>query len=409
MAADQPSPSNNSSLWRRLTDYHHRQQLTDYNDDDSLVYSVSVGELHSQHVADISSLRTLELIRQLSFDTSMPKIIDMCNKEGVPSNLGSLAPRVISPPLNHIVVQNLNRVCARSKTPSEISDSEGGYVADVDEMVIRDLPGQRGHPTRRRLACSYAVSSDSDTSCDDHSFTSSSESESYCDDPTASNSAHGIHHVDVSELEDDLLGPPLCTRLSTDSLLGWDLLCEEEEEGDAIDKMQYMSMALSSSSLAGDLATSYISKGWKQTKQGDGVWNSDHSTASGSTLRSTHYLRPRIDLVQQEYDEAIASAGYLAFTGEATEKQEADSQPAAPQDQGKKALRRKSFSLFKKKKTSYCSVRATNNKNKSYKVSKKSPYPLSPDRTVATSLAYCCSNDDQEYFALSFGGEVHTF
>ncbi|KAK1733035.1 hypothetical protein QTG54_016366 [Skeletonema marinoi] len=408
MAADQPSPSNNSSLWRRLTDYHHRQQLTDYNDDDSLVYSVSVGELHSQHVADISSLRTLELIRQLSFDTSMPKIIDMCDTEGVPSNIRRLAPQVISPPLHHV---DLNRVYARSKTPSEISDSEGGYVADVDEMVIRDIHRQTGLlPNRRRLACSYAVSSVSDdTSCDDHSFTSSSESESYCDDPTTSNSTLGIHHVDVSELEDDLLGPPLCTRLSTDSLLGWDLLCEEE--GDAIDKMRYISTALSSSSLVCDLATSYTSKGYTQTKQGEGVWNSDHSTASGSTLRSTHYLRPRIDLVQQEYDEAIASAGYLAFTGEATEKQEADSQPAAPQDQGKKALRRKSFSLFKKNKTSSCSVRATNNKNKSYKASKKSTYPLSPDRTVATSLASCCSNDDQEYFTIasSFRGEVPTF
>lgn len=56
--------------------------------------------------------------------------------------------------------------------------------------------------------------------------------------------------------------------------------------------------------------------------QSDGVWSSDQSRAFGSALHNTRLSR--INVVQQEYDEAIASARCLLFTENATGKQEAD-------------------------------------------------------------------------------------
>lgn len=402
MAADQPSLA--ISLWRRLTNHHHRQQkvLLDYNDeDDSLVYSVSVGGMLSRPVAERSSLRTLELIRQLSFDTSMPKLVDMCDAESTSSTVRRLEPQVISPPLHHVVVHNFDHDTA-SKTPSEMNDFEGGYVADFDDTKMNYLPEQNGLPNRRRLASDqspYAVSSVSITSCDDLSFTSSEE---FYLDPAGS-------HFDASKIEesdDDLVEPPLCTRLSTDSLQGWDLLCEQE--GNVTDKMQYISTALRPSSLVGDQVSSYVGKVYMQTQQGEG---------NQPTACAIQRFRPRIDAVKQEYDEAIASVGCLAFTKEATKKQEADPEKATPQDQGEKTLpSRRSLTLFNREKISPINLkisslssfssRPANNNIKSKDGCKKMD-PFSPDRTVATSIESCDSGDDQEYW--SFNPEVPSF
>ncbi len=403
MPADQPSLAN--SLWRRLTNHQQQQQQVslDYNDEDSLVYSVSVGGLHSRPVEDVSFLRTLELIRQLSFDTSMPKLVDICDAQNTTSAIKRLEPQVIPPPLHHIVVHNVDRVSA-SKTPS-MSDIEGGYVVDY-------IPEQTELPHRRRLASDqspYAVSTASITSCDDRSFTSSEEF--YWDDPAGS-------HFDASEIEeshDDLIGPPLCTRLSTDSLQGWDLLCEQQ--GNVIDKMQYISTALHSSTVVDDQVSSYVGKVYMQTQQRDGLWNTDKFLASASG-NSAQRFRPQINALKQEYDEAIASVGCLAFTEEATKKRDDNAQSAAPQDQGKKTLfRRRSLTLFKREKispinlkisslSSFSSRPATGN-IKSHDGSEKM-YPLSPDRTVATSIGSCDSGDDQEYLARSFNADVTT-
>eukprot|EP00984_Skeletonema_dohrnii_P028849 scaffold18997_cov204-Skeletonema_dohrnii-CCMP3373.AAC.6 len=106
----------------------------------------------------ISSLRALELIRQLSFDTNTPKIIDISDTQNMivsPSTLSKYLPDLLgfecappvppstprvaspplppiiarSPPINHVVVQNLNR--SGSTSTSELSDSDG-YVTDFD-------------------------------------------------------------------------------------------------------------------------------------------------------------------------------------------------------------------------------------------------------------------------------------
>ena len=111
----------------------------------------------------ISSLRALELIRQLSFDTNTPKIIDISDTQNViasPSTLSKYLPDLLececapSAPTsqhsaygvtstssyyrtyvssyNHVVVHNLNR--SGSTSLSEISDSDG-YVTDFDGMM----------------------------------------------------------------------------------------------------------------------------------------------------------------------------------------------------------------------------------------------------------------------------------
>lgn len=390
MTADQPSLA--SSLWHRLTNHHHRRQqqlLVDYNDEDSLEYSVSVGGLHSSPVVERSSLRTLELIRQLSFDTSMPKLADMCDAENNPSTNRCLEPEVVSPPLHHVVVNNVDHDSA-SKTPSDMKDYECGYVADFDEMA-----------TRCRLASDqspYAVSSASITSSDDRSLSSSEEF--YWDDPAGS-------HFDASEFEesddDSLIGPPLCTRLSTESLQGWDLLCDQE--GNVTDKMQYISTALCSSSLVGDQVSSYVGKVYMQTQQGDGLWQNDQPKASAIQL-----FRPRIDTLKQDYDEAIASVGCLAFIDEATKKQDANAESDTPPDEGKRTLsRRRSLTLlFKKEKISPINLKISSLSSSSSRFDgSKKMCPLSPDRTVATSIESCDSGDDQEY--QSYNAEVPTF
>eukprot|EP00985_Skeletonema_marinoi_P011043 scaffold5207_cov84-Skeletonema_marinoi.AAC.7 len=114
------------------------------------------------HPSSVSSLRALELIRQLSFDTSTPKIIDISdtqNEIASPSTLSKYLPDLLececappappstprmaspplppiiermSPPINHVVVHNLNR--SGSTSLSEISDSDG-YVTDFDGMM----------------------------------------------------------------------------------------------------------------------------------------------------------------------------------------------------------------------------------------------------------------------------------
>jgi len=113
----------------------------------------------------ISSLRALELIRQLSFDTNTPKIIDISDTQNMiasPSTLSKYLPDLLececappappstppmamaspqlppiigrmSPPINHVVVHNLNR--SGSTSLSEISDSDG-YVTDFDGMMM---------------------------------------------------------------------------------------------------------------------------------------------------------------------------------------------------------------------------------------------------------------------------------
>ncbi|KAL7445726.1 hypothetical protein ACHAXM_009895 [Skeletonema potamos] len=238
---------------------------------------------------DISSLRTLELIRQLSFDVSLPEIIDMSETEKtvaitpstpsdlelelecasppppntpsermmsppLPPNIKRVEPQVITPPLNRFVMHIHSR--ARSTSPSEISD---GYAMEFDDlMVMENLPEQTGQPNRRRLASDqspYAVSSASSTSYDDHSFASSTEREMiHWDDPTGCIIDLGINN---EVIQDDALGGPPCARLSIDSLQEWNLLCEQE--GNVINKMQYISSALSPArptSMVGDQASS---------------------------------------------------------------------------------------------------------------------------------------------------------
>jgi hypothetical protein len=243
--------------------------------------------------ADISSLRTLELIRQLSFDLSTPKIIDMSDTEQtatvtpstparclpdfelecapppppntpsermmsppLPPNIKRVEPQVITPPLHHFVVHTRSR--ARSTSLSEMSDGEC-YATDFDDMmVMENLPEQTGQPNRRRLASDqspYAVSSASSSSCDDHSFACSVEGEMiHWHDPTGCIIDLGINN---EVTQDDALGPPLCARLSIDTLQEWNLLCEQE--GNVIDKRQYISSALSPdrpTTMVGDQASS---------------------------------------------------------------------------------------------------------------------------------------------------------
>ncbi|KAK1740526.1 hypothetical protein QTG54_008621 [Skeletonema marinoi] len=223
----------------------------------------------------ISSLRALELIRQLSFDTNTPKIIDISDTQNMiasPSTLSKYLPDLLgfecappappstprvaspplppiiarSPPINHVAVQNLNR--SGSTSTSELSDSDG-YVTDFDGMMMVMEPlsdQQRGRPNRRRLASDqspYAVSSASSSSCDDHSITSSEEREMFrWHDPTGFIDL-GMNHVDASgPQDDDGFGPPPCTRLSIDSLQEWNLRCEQE--GNMINKRQYIATAL---------------------------------------------------------------------------------------------------------------------------------------------------------------------
>lgn len=226
-----------------------------------------------------SSLRTLELIRQLSFDTITPKIIDISDTEQMvniectprmmsppntpsermmspplPPNIKRLDPQVISPPLHH-VVHTLNR--ARSTSLSEMSDGESYGATDFDDnmMMMENLPEQTGPPNRRRLASDqspYAVSSASSTASRDHSSFCSSESEMihWLDDPTGCIINLGINHVETSDLaselevtQDDALGPPMCARLSIGTLKEWNTQCEKE--GNVINKRQYISSALS--------------------------------------------------------------------------------------------------------------------------------------------------------------------
>ena len=218
----------------------------------------------------ISSLRALELIRQLSFDTSTPKIIDMLadteNMVASPSTVskylpgfievecvppappctprivspplppitGRNEPRAVSPPINDLVVNKLDR--ARSASVSEMSDSDG-YVTDFDGMmvVMDPLTDQTGQPNRHRLPSDqspYAVSSASSSSCYDHSSASSTERETF-----------HFHDPIGCVINLEVTGPPSCTRLSIDSLQEWNLLCEQE--GNIINKRQYIATALS--------------------------------------------------------------------------------------------------------------------------------------------------------------------
>lgn len=229
----------------------------------------------------ISSLRALELIRQLSFDTSMPEIIqidtpDRGNVVASPSTvskylphliefecappstlrmaspplppiIGTKEPRAKSLPMNHAVLHNCNR--ARSTSVSELSDSDG-YETDFDGMmmVMEPLRNQQAdQPNRRRLASDqspYAVSSISSSSfCDDLSFGEREEMLHWYD-PAGYNINLGMNHVEASRLEvtEDEFGPPPCPRLSIDSLQEWNLLCEQE--GHIINKRQYIATAL---------------------------------------------------------------------------------------------------------------------------------------------------------------------
>lgn len=229
----------------------------------------------------ISSLRALELIRQLSFDTSMPEIIEIDTPDRermvaspstvskylphliefdappAPSStprmaspllpLGPKEPRAKSPSMNH--VDMLNRNSARSTSFSEMSDSDG-YEVDFDGMmmVMEPIPDQQTcQSNRRRLASDqspYAVSSISSSSfCDELSF-GEREEMLHWHDPAGYNINLGMNHVEASRLEEDELGPSPCQpRLSIDSLKEWNLQCEQE--GHVIDKRQYIATALS--------------------------------------------------------------------------------------------------------------------------------------------------------------------
>lgn len=235
------------------------------------------------------TLRAMELIRQLSFDSSSPQIVDLIDTEknmvttSTPSTLNEhmlgldfqltpppppntpakaermmsppLPPNIkreshlVSPPMHDVVMKTLNR--ARSSSFSEISDGDGLYATDSDHMMVMDSPPIRaGPPNRLRLASDqspYAVSSASSSTSHDGSIACSSETDLvHWHDPTGINL--GTNHVETSELDvtqDEALDPPLILRsprLSVGTLQEWNRLCEEQ--GNLVNKRQYISSAL---------------------------------------------------------------------------------------------------------------------------------------------------------------------
>ena len=250
-------------------------------------HSPSVGEGRKQSDASdviTSSLRTLELIRQLSFDTTTPKIIDISDTTGdfvtatpttlhmyfpdveveqppppltstpseqttsppLPPSVRRIESSLTSPPFSCVYMRNsnLSRTRTRSSSVSEISDSDGYDATDFDDMVMvmDPLPNQQ---IRRRLASDqspYAVSSASTS--EDHSLDSSTEREIFhWHDPIGCAVNLGINYVDSSELEitQDVHEP--CPRLSIDSLQEWNMLCEQE--GNVTTRQEYVATALS--------------------------------------------------------------------------------------------------------------------------------------------------------------------
>ena len=228
--------------------------------------------------------RAMELIRQLSFDSSSPQIIDLIDTEkkmvttSTPSTLNEhrlefqdtpppppntpaktermmsppLPPNIkreshlVSPPMHDVVMKTVNR--GRSTSFSEISDGEGFYATDSDHMMVMESPPRAGPSNRLRLASDqspYAVSSASSST--DGSIACFSETDFVpWHDPTSIN--FGINHVETSELDvtqDDPLDPPTSLRsprLSVGTLQEWNRLCEEQ--GNLVNKRQYISSAL---------------------------------------------------------------------------------------------------------------------------------------------------------------------
>jgi hypothetical protein len=157
---------------------------------------------------------------------------------------------MISPPRN----------LARSATLSDLTDGECYDATDFDNMM-EHLHEQEGPPNRRRLASDqspYAVSSASPSSLDD-SFAWSSESDPIrWDDPTGCIINLGLINQAETSALDDGLDPPLMLRprLSSGTLQEWNKLCEEE--GNVIDKRQYISSVLSRPASVGDEKSSSL-------------------------------------------------------------------------------------------------------------------------------------------------------
>ena len=354
-----------SRSWFESTSRDRQQQHQMLSDDDSLAYSASVGTLRSRTVADICSLRALELIRQLSFDIDTPKIVDICDTKAA-----SQEPLVASPPLNQVFV---DRDCAGLTSPSFPNGREE-YTGDFDDMYSQN---------RRRFLSEqspYAVSSASSSTCGD-SFDSSLGSGVFSwDDHSCANTSV------AAQDQEDILGPPLCTRLNMDTLQKWNALCEQGDNHD----MSKDTVSPSSDS--------------PQEHQYNDMVDS-YQSVFDSMSRSDQNHRLQMNNMQQEYNEAIQSSMYLSFVTKAAEKKESHSQLATPRNQGKGI-----FSLSRRQKVS--SLFSRKNEEERYPI-KNSPaaykfmayseteknYPLSPDRTVATYLESCCSSgDSNEYF-----------
>lgn len=339
-----------SRRWFGSTSHDRQQKHQMISDDDSLAYSQSAA------ADDVCSLRALELIRQLSFDINTPEIVDICDTKAVPKEH-----LMISPPLKQVFVD-----CnSAGITPPSLSSSRDEYIVDFDDMYF---------PNRRRLLSEqspYAVSSASSSTCGD-SYDSSLESGVFSwDDHSCRNNSMGLD-------EEDVLDPPLCTCLNVDMLQKWNMLCEHGSNHGINEEQQ----VLTATAFSGNNKTQVARKTTRKSPQ------------------------EQVNCMQQEFDEAIQSSMYLSFTNKATERKESHSQLASPRDQGKGMFslgrRQKVSPLFsrKNKQEDHCAIKvspATTKFMSCYETEKNS-YPMSPDRTVATFLESCCSEDRNEYF-----------
>lgn len=312
------------------------------------------------------TLRAMELIRQLSFDSSSPQIIDLSDTEkkmvttrstpstlnehmlGLdfqltpppppPPNTPAKAERMMSPPLppsikreSHLVsppmhdvninMKTLNR--ARSSSFSEISDGEGLYATDSDHMMVMESPPIRaGPPNRLRLASDqspYAVSSASSSTSHDGSIACSSETDL----------VHwinlGTNHVETSELDvtQDEIDPPLILRsprLSVGTLQEWNRLCEEQ--GNHVNKRQYISSALGCST------PERMSSSHESVEEVHMLFAPPSSEEA--SLAYTHTLAPSTISISSEFHNAEENLSYSQSIDKSFESSLADDRQTSP-------------------------------------------------------------------------------
>lgn len=317
------------------------------------------------------TLRAMELIRQLSFDSSSPQIVDLIDTEkkmmvttrSTPSTLNEhtlgldfqltpppppntpakaermmsppLPPNIkreshlVSPPMHDVVMKTLNR--ARSSSFSEISDGEG--LTDSDHMMVMESsPIRAGPPNRLRLASDqspYAVSSASSSTSHDGSIACSCETDLdlvHWHDPTGINL--GTNHVETSEVdmtEDDPLAPTTLRspRLSVGTLQEWNRLCEEQ--GNLVNKRQYISSALGCST------PERMSSSHESVEQVHLMLFPPPSSEEAS-LAYTHTLAPSTISISSEFHnaDAVENLSYSQSIDKSFESSLADDRQTSP-------------------------------------------------------------------------------